>query len=114
MKPQHLALALGELGIALARRLVGLGPLARAHMLAHRLLQRFEQLLVVDRLLEELRRAGLEGAAAHLHRAVAGQHDHRLVHALRDQRVEHREPADAGHAHVEHDGADAAAVEAAR
>jgi hypothetical protein len=41
--------------------------------------------LVVDRLFQKLGRARLEGAPAHLHRAVAGQHDHRLVHALRHQ-----------------------------
>eukprot|EP01136_Pigoraptor_vietnamica_P002746 Opistho-1_new@31105 len=109
---QHLALALRQLRHPLARGVVGLRALARAHMLAHGLLQGFEQLLIVHRLLQELGRAGLEGAAAHLDRAVAGQHDHGLVDALRHQPVEHREAADAGHAHVQHDGADARAVEA--
>ncbi len=80
---QHLALALGQLLAALAGGLVGLRAFARIDVPAHRLLQRLEQLFVVDRLLEELRGAGLEGAPAHLHRAMAGEHDHRLVDALR-------------------------------
>mgnify|MGYP000031141584 CR=1 FL=1 len=66
--------------------------------------------LVIDRLLKEFRSPGLEGAAAHLHRAVAGEQNHGLVHALRQQLLQHREAADARHAHIQHDGTDAGAV----
>jgi hypothetical protein len=45
---------------------------------------------------------------------VAGEHDHGLVHAFAHQRLQHRQPADARHAHVEHDRADVAAREFAQ
>ncbi len=83
-------------------------------VLAHRLLQRFDQHLVVDRLLEELRRAGLEGAPAHLDRAVAGEHHDRLVRAGLHQAVQHSEAAETRHAHVQHDRADRFAVHLAQ
>ena len=80
-------------------------------MLAYRVLQRLDQGFVVHRLFQELGGTRLKRAPAHLHCAVAGEHDDRLVHALRHQGVEHRQSADTRHAHVEHDGTDALPVE---
>ena len=108
---QHLAFAFRQLRIAFACLPVGLVAFARAHMLAHRVLQRLDQGFVVHRLFQELGGTRLERAPAHLHRAVAGEHDDRLVHALGHQGVQHCQAADARHAHVEHDGPDALPVE---
>ena len=80
-------------------------------MVAHAVLQRFEQQFVVDRFFQKLGGAGLEGAPAQVHRAMTREHDDGLVDALRHQAVKHRQTADARHAHVEHDDADALAVE---
>ncbi len=110
---QHLAFTRRQQGIALARFAPGGVTLAGAHMVAHGVVQRLQQGFVVDRLLQEFGRAGLEGAPAHVHRAVAGQHHHRLVDALLAQQgVQHGQARQAGHAHIQHDGADGLAVKA--
>jgi hypothetical protein len=57
------------------------------HVLAHGVLQRSSSASSSTGFSRNSAAPELEGAPAHLHRAVAGQHDDRLVDALRHQRA---------------------------
>ena len=64
-----------------------------------------EEILVVDRLGEEINRAALHGAHAHRDVAVAGEEDDRDLAAPGDQRLLQLQAVQARHRHVQHQAA---------
>ena len=81
-------------GVALAREAVPL----------ERLLERQEDALERERLLEEVVGAALDGLDRRLHGAVPGDHDDRQVEAAGAEPVEHGEAVDVRQPDVEEDG----------
>jgi hypothetical protein len=82
--------------------------------LVHRVLQREEQLLRRERLLDEVEGAEPRRAHRGLDRAVAAHHHHRQLGVVGAQLLEHRDPVAAGHGDVQQHDVEAAAVLAHR
>ena len=84
------------------------GQLARIPRLFERALDAGEQFAAADRLLDEVRRAGLHGLHRHRHVAVAGDHDGGQPMARIVQPLQQFEPAHSGQIGVDQEAAFAA------
>ena len=98
---EYLALARGETGETRRCRVAPRGQLGRIAHLLQRVIDTGEQLLVADRLLEEIHRPCVHRPHRHVHVAIAGDHDRRQPAALVLQALQQREPA-----HPRHHGID--------
>jgi hypothetical protein len=94
---QHLTLTVAERGDAFPDHVLGVLARHLGGREVHGTLDRFEQDVVFERLLDEIERAALHRFDRHLHVTVAGDDDCRQQRVDRPQAAQQLDPVDVGH-----------------